>query len=100
MVELNSSHQEIVIKGGGKYQLHKNGLPNVSVGTFRVEVRQLKATGKISAKLLDLDSTEARVFVKYNENKSSILLKHSNSCKTTFVFCVTNVMLLMTHYNC
>src|SRR5215510_6097016 len=100
MVELNSSHQEIVIKGGGKCQLHKNGLPNVSVGTFRVEGRQLKATGKISAKIMDLESTEARVVVEDHEPKSSILLNHSNPWKTTFVLCVTNGMRLMTHYNC
>lgn len=75
LVELQSSHAQIVVKSGGKCELRKNGLPNVWTGTFKVEGRQLKAKGKVSAVIQNFESAEAQVIVEDHEPKSGILLK-------------------------
>ena len=73
-VELTSDHPEIIIKGGGKCRLKKSNLPNVWAGICRVEGRQLKAKGTITAKVLILIA-QTHIVVEEREPRSGILLK-------------------------
>ena len=71
-LEIISSHPDIVIRGGGKCELHRSPGTNLLKGICRLEGRQLKARGVITANLLNFPQAQARVLVGDKEPKSGI----------------------------
>jgi len=67
LVEIESDHPEIVVKGGGKSRLHETSIPGVYSGKCRVSGRQLKAKGRITAKLNGFEPAQTQVKVEEHE---------------------------------
>ena len=75
MAEITSDHPEIVIKGGGKCQLHKTDTPGVLLGKCRIVGRQVKAKGNITAKIEGFGFAQTRATVEERETRSGVRLE-------------------------
>ena len=64
MAEITSDHPEIVIKGGGKCQLHETDTPGVLLGKCRIVGRRLKEKGDITAKVEGFGFAQTRATVE------------------------------------
>jgi len=67
VAEMASDHPDIVVKGGGRCILHETDMAGVLHGQCRVLGRQLKAQGKITARVDGFESTRTSVKVKERE---------------------------------
>ncbi len=75
LVETMSDHPGIVIKGGGKLELHKTDISGVLVGKCRIVGRQLKAKGTVTARCKGFEPAHTHVIVEEREPTSRIELK-------------------------
>lgn len=64
IVEIISSHPNIVVKGGGNCALNKTDIPGVLRGKARIQGRQLKAKAEIIARLRDFTHATTNAIVK------------------------------------
>ena len=74
MAEITSDHPKIVVKGGGKCELHESDIPGVLLGKCRIIGRQLKTKGSITARVDGFGFTETRVVVEEREPRSRVRL--------------------------
>jgi len=72
IAEINSSHQNIVVKGGGNCELKKTNQKGVFKGKVKIQGRQLKAKAKIIARLRDFNIAITSVLVKEHIPSSGI----------------------------
>ena len=72
---ITSDHPSIIIKGGGKCELHKIDVPGVLLGKCRVIGRQLKAKGTITAKVEGFGFAQTDVVVEEREERSKVKLE-------------------------
>ncbi|MBL7126944.1 MAG: hypothetical protein ISS58_07090 [Dehalococcoidales bacterium] len=63
VAEITSDHPDIVVKGGGRCILHETDMAGVLQGQCRVLGRQLKACGKITARVDSFEPAQTRVEV-------------------------------------
>ncbi len=73
--EVVSDHPEVVVKGGGRCRLRKTNIPGVFKGKIRVEGRQLKVKGKVTARVEGFESAEAHVVVEERPPVSGVKLE-------------------------
>jgi len=71
IAEITSNHSDIVVKGGGKCQLHETDSPGIFVGICKVIGRQLKAKGDLTARLEGFASAQTQIFVVEREQPMS-----------------------------
>lgn len=74
-VEITSDHSGIVVKGGGKLELHKTDISGVLIGKCRIMGQQLKVRGTITARAKEFEAAHTRVVVEDRELTSRIELK-------------------------
>ena len=75
MAEITSDHPEIVIKGGGKCQLHETDTPGVLLGKCRIVGRRLKEKGNITAKVEGFGFAQTCATVEERETRSGVRLE-------------------------
>jgi hypothetical protein len=63
-VEVMSDHPEIIIKGGGRLELHRTDTSGVLIGKCRILGRQLKARGTITAQIKGFGPAKTRAVVE------------------------------------
>lgn len=73
-IEIISDHSGIVVKGGGKLELHKTDRSGVLIGKCRIMGQQLKARGTVTARAKGFEPTHTRVIVEDREPTSAINL--------------------------
>lgn len=71
LAEIESDHPEIVVKGGGKCKLNETSMVGVYCGQFRIFGRQLKAKGKITARVNGFEPGQTQVIVEEREEPPS-----------------------------
>ncbi len=64
VAEITSDHPDIIVKGGGRCILHETDMAGVLQGQCRVLGRQLKARGKITARVDSFEPTQTSVEVE------------------------------------
>ena len=74
MAEIISDHPKIIVRGGGKCELHKSDIPGVLLGKCRIIGRQLKIKGNIISRVEGFGFAETHVLVEEREPKSRVRL--------------------------
>jgi len=73
--EIISEHSGIVVKGGGKLELHKTDTGGVLIGRCRVVGQQVKVRGTVIARAKGFESARTHVVVEDREPTSGIKLE-------------------------
>jgi len=73
--EIVSDHPEVVVKGGGRCRLRKTDMPGVFMGKIRVQGRQLKVKGTVTARMEGFEPAETNVVVEERPPVSGVKLE-------------------------
>jgi len=73
--DISSDNPKVVVKGGGKCELHATEWPEILVGKCKVQGRQLKAKGTITAQVRGFEPATCSTIVVEKEPTSGINFK-------------------------